>query len=129
MLAGWRSKRFPYQGYFKRQKTLFRCSPFHTRQRPGYWIGTEANRVWPVNCRPEIGASDSFPKSARKSGCYQAETDVLAQNTAVLRYAAHFILKKRAQKNASFSGISIYVLAHLHLLVIWCQGGRSPSFG
>ena len=43
--------------------------------------------------------------------------DVLAQNTAVLRYAAHLILTKRAQKNASFSGISVYVLAHLQLSV------------
>ena len=44
-----------------------------------------------------------------------AERDVLAQNTAVLRYATHFILKKRAQKNASFSGIGVYVLAPLHV--------------
>jgi hypothetical protein len=47
--------------------------------------------------------------------CSQAETDVLAQNAVVLRYAVHFILTQRAQKNASFSGISIYVLAHLQL--------------
>jgi hypothetical protein len=44
--------------------------------------------------------------------------DVLAQNTAVLRYAARFILTKRAQKKASFSGIGVYVLAHLYLIAV-----------
>jgi hypothetical protein len=78
MLADWRSKRFPYQGYFGRQKTLFECSPFHTT----------AN----------------------------GQDNGLGQNTAVLRYATRFILKKRAQKNASFSGMGVYVLAHLHLV-------------
>jgi hypothetical protein len=50
-------------------------------------------------------------------GCSQAGNYVLAQNTAVLRYAAHLILKKRAQKNASFSGSGVYVLAQLQLLI------------
>ena len=62
-----------------------------------------------------VGYSSLFSKNVRKSGCSQAGKDILAQNTAVLRYGASFVLKKRAQKNASFSGISIYVLAPLHL--------------
>jgi hypothetical protein len=41
--------------------------------------------------------------------------DVLAQNTVVLRYAAHFILTQRAQKRTLFSGKLIDVLAHLQL--------------
>jgi hypothetical protein len=45
----------------------------------------------------------------------RAKADVLAQNAIVLRYAAHLILTKRAQKNASFSGSGVYVLAHLQL--------------
>src|SRR5918999_1876171 len=84
-----------------------------------------ADRVWPVNCLPEIGASDSFSKSVRRGGCSQAGKDILAQNTAVLRYATHFILKKRAQKNASFSGIGVYVLAHLQLSVEPNKGMKS----
>ena len=54
----------------------------------------------------------------RRGRYSQAETDILAQNTAVLRYATHFILTKRAQKNASFSGIGVYVLAYLHLPLV-----------
>ena len=53
----------------------------------------------------------------RRGGCSQAGKDILAQNTAVLRYATHFILKKRAQKNASFSGSGVYVLAHLQVFI------------
>jgi hypothetical protein len=45
----------------------------------------------------------------------RAKADVLAQNAIVLRYEGSFILTKRAQKNASFSGISICVLAHLQV--------------
>jgi hypothetical protein len=59
----------------------------------------------------------------RKSGCSQAETDILAQDAVVLRYAAHFILTKRAQKKALFSGIGVYVLAQLHLPLCFKNGG------
>jgi hypothetical protein len=55
------------------------------------------------------GNSPLFSKSVRRGGYSQAGKDILAQNTAVLRYAAHFILTKHAQKNASFSGIGVYV--------------------
>ena len=54
----------------------------------------------------------------RRGGCSQAGKDILAQNAVVLRYAAHFVLIQRAQKNASFSGINIYVLAPLHIVLI-----------
>jgi hypothetical protein len=78
-----------------------------------------------------LGNSSLFSKSVRRSGCSQAETDVLAQDAVVLRYAAHSILKKRAQKNALFSGISVYVLAQLQVSLAaarWSAKGQA-NFG
>jgi hypothetical protein len=64
---------------------------------------------------PEDNKKTCPLRSVCRGGCSQAGKDILAQNTAVLRYATHFILKKRAQKNASFPGIGVYVLAHLQV--------------
>jgi hypothetical protein len=49
----------------------------------------------------------------RKSGCSQAETDILAQNTVVLRYVARFILIKRAQKNV-FSQVAAFMFSRTY---------------